>query len=196
VGKLLEHGRAPYKQDPKEPMSYFVRIRTERGERTVWGVDLERAFKESYTQPKEGDVVGLVPSRKDPVKVTVADHGADGQVAGEKRLETHRNRWLVEKQEFFDSRARAAQILLNPSTTPKQGVKDHPELVGTYLQIKAAELAAKNINHPEDRKRFVETVRGALAYSVAKGEPLPKVQLKGKAPPRRAPRSPDREQAR
>jgi hypothetical protein len=135
-------------------------------------------------------------SRKDPVKVIVAERGVDGQVSGEKSLDTHRNRWLVEKQEFFDDRARAAQILLNPSVTPKQGVKDHPELVGTYLQVKAAELAAKNIKHPEDRKRFVDTVRGALANSVATGEPLPKVQLKGKALPRRAPRSPDREQAR
>ncbi len=196
AGKLLEHGRAPYKQDPKEPMSYFVRIQTEKGERTVWGVDLERAFKESYTQHRTGDVIGLMASRKDPVKVTVAERGADGHVSGEKHLETHRNRWLVEKQEFFDNRARAAQILLDPSVTPKQGVKGHPELVGTYLQVKAAELAAKNIKHPEDRKRFVETVRGALANSVAKGERLPKVQLKGKAPPRRAPRSPDRDQAR
>ena len=196
VGKLLEHGRAPYKQDPKEPMSYFARIQTERGERTVWGVDLERAFKESYTRPKTGDVIGLMASRKDPVKVTVAERGADGQVSGEKHLETHRNRWLVEKQEFFDDRTRAAQILLNRSVTPKQGVKDHPELVGTYLQVKAAELAAKNFKDPEERRRFVETVRGALANSVARGEPLPKVRLKGKAPPRRAPRGPDREQAR
>ena len=196
MGKLLEHGRAPYKHDPKEPMSYFARIQTERGERTVWGVDLERAFKESYTRPKTGDAVGLTSSRKDSVKVTVAERGVDGQVSGEKQLETHRNRWLVEKQEFIDDRTRAARILLDRSVTPKQGVKDHPELVGTYLQVKAAELAAKNFKHPEERRRFVETVRGALANSVARGEPLPKVQLKGKAPPRRAPRSPDREQAR
>ena len=196
VGKLLEHGRAPYKQDPKEPMSYFVRIQTDKGERTVWGVDLERAFKESLTQPKTGDPIGLMSSRKDPVKVTVPERGADGLVSGEKHLETHRNRWYFEKQEFFNDRARAAQILLDPTVTPKQGVKDHPELVGTYLQVKAAELAAKNLKDPEDQKRFVETVRGALANAVARGEPLAKVQLKGKAPARRAPRSPDQEQAR
>ncbi len=68
--------------------------------------------------------------------------------------------------------------------------------MGTYPQVKAAELAAKTLKDPEERRRFVETVRGALANSVGRGEPLPKVQLKGKAPPRRAPRSPDREQAR
>lgn len=196
VGKLLEHGRAPYKQDPKEPMSYFVRIQTERGERTVWGVDLERAFKESYTQPKTGDVIGLMPARKDPVRITVAERGANGQVTREKSIETHRNRWLVEKQSFFDERARAAQILLDRSIAPTQAVKDHPELVSPYLQVKAAELAAKKFKNQEERGRFVEMVRGALAHSVASGEPLPKVRLKGKAPPRRAARSSDREQAR
>jgi putative DNA primase/helicase len=196
VGKLLEHGRAPYKQDPKEPMSYFARIQTERGERTVWGVDLERAFKESHTQPKTGDVIGLMPARKDPVRITVAERGSNGEVSHEKSIETHRNRWLVEKQAFFDERARAAQILLDRAIAPTQAVKDHPELVGPYLQVKAAELAARKFRNQEDRGRFVEMVRGALANSVASGEPLPKVRLKGKAPPRRAPRSSDREQAR
>ena len=30
-------------------MSYFVKIETARGEQTLWGVDLERAVKESLT---------------------------------------------------------------------------------------------------------------------------------------------------
>lgn len=196
TGTLLEHGRAPYKQDPKEPMSYFVRLRTEIGERTLWGVDLERAFKESVTQPKEGDAVGLVTARKDPVMVKVPERDAAGLVSGQKNLETHRNRWVVEKQEFFEQRTRAAQTLLDPAVTPKQGVKTHPELVGTYLQVKAAELAAKTFKDPEDRKRFVSQVRGALAQSVASGEPLPKVQIKDKPFPRRAPRAPDQAPAR
>jgi putative DNA primase/helicase len=195
-GTLLEHGRAPYKQDPKEPMSYFVRLRSEKGERTLWGVDLERAFKESYTQPKTGDVIGLVTSRKDPVKVKVTERDGAGHVSGEKSLETHRNRWLVEKQEFFEQRTRAAQTLLDTSVTAKQGVKSHPELVGTYLQVRAAELAAKTFKDPENRKRFVDQVRSVLAQSVASGEPLPKVQIKDKAPQRRSPRTTDQAPAR
>jgi putative DNA primase/helicase len=52
AGELMDHGRATYQHDPHEPMSYFVKLLTARGERTIWGVDLERAFKESVTQPK------------------------------------------------------------------------------------------------------------------------------------------------
>jgi len=44
VGKLVDHGPAPYAHDPRQPMSYFVRIETEQGDREIWGVDLERAF--------------------------------------------------------------------------------------------------------------------------------------------------------
>jgi putative DNA primase/helicase len=196
VGKLLEHGRAPYKQDPKEPMSYFVRLETSRGERTVWGVDLERAFKESLTQPKAGDEVGLIPARRDAVRINVPERDAKDQVSGQKSLDTYRNRWVVEKQAFFDDRTRAAQTLLNPSVTPKQGVKDHPELVGTYLQVKAAELAATKIRNAADRQQFLERVRGALAEAVARGEPLPRIQMKDKSPTRRTARAAEQAQAR
>ena len=196
TGKLLEHGRAPYKQDPKEPMSYFVRIETTKGERTYWGVDLERAFKESLTQPQTGDAIGISTSRKDPVTIKVAERNADGEVSGQKSLETHRNRWVVEKQAFFESRARAARALLDSTISPRQAVKTHPELVGTYLQLKAAELAAKKLRHPEDRQQFVDRMRSALAEVVARGEPLPKVRMKDKIPLRRAPRSTEQSHVR
>jgi len=196
VGKLLEHGRAPYKQDPKEAMSYFVRLETSRGVRTIWGVDLERAFKESLTRPQTGDQVTLLPARRDAVKINVAERDAEGKVSGQKSLEAHRNRWVVEKQSFFEERARAAQTLRDPAVTPKRGASDHPELIGTYLQVKAAELAAKQLKNPADRQQLLASVRSALADAVARGEPLPKVQVKDKAPPRRAPRAAEQSQAR
>ena len=196
AGKLLEHGRAPYRQDPKEAMSYFVRIETARGERTIWGVDLERAFKESLTQPTAGDQVALVPARRDAVKINVAERDANGNVSGQKSLDAHRNRWVVEKQSFFEARTRAAQALLDPAVTPREGAKSHPELVGTYLQVKAAELAAKQLRNPADRQQFMDRVRSALAEAVARGEPLPKVRMKDKAPLHRAPRSTEQAQVR
>jgi hypothetical protein len=39
-------------------------------------------------------------------------------------------------------------------------------------------LAAKGFRDPEDRRRFVDTVRKALADEVARGEPLTPVRLK------------------
>jgi hypothetical protein len=40
---------APYHHDPHEAISYFVKIETPRGDCSIWGVDLERALKESLT---------------------------------------------------------------------------------------------------------------------------------------------------
>jgi hypothetical protein len=178
TGTLVDHGRAPYLNNPKEPLSYYVKIETPKGDRTVWGVDLERAFKESLSRPTAGDAVGLRAIRQEPVKVKTADRDGEGKVIGQKDLETHRNRWIVEKQEFFEQRAHAARTLRDPSIDAKQGGRRHPELTGSYLQVHAAELAAKQLRDPQDQKRFVEKVREALAASVARGEPLPPVRLR------------------
>jgi putative DNA primase/helicase len=189
VGKLVDHGRATYHHDPREPMSYFVKVETSRGDRTIWGVDLERAMKESLSGPQIGDEVGLRAVRQDAVKVHAHERDTDGKIVAEKDLETHRNRWIVEKRAFFESRAEAARTLRDTAIDPKQAVKRHPELVGTYLQVHAAELAAKQFRDREDQQRFVAQVRSALAQAVARGEPLPPVRLRESAPERAAARS-------
>jgi hypothetical protein len=72
----------------------------------------------------------------------------------------------------------------------QQAVKQHPELLGTYLQLHAAELAAKTLRNPEDQRRFVASVRTALADAVARGEPLSPVPMKEQTAQRRDPRAP------
>ncbi|MGH8144214.1 MAG: hypothetical protein ACREU2_17080, partial [Steroidobacteraceae bacterium] len=199
AGKLIDHGRATYRHDPREPMSYFVKIETARGDRTIWGVDLERAMKESLSRPKVGDEVGLRAVRQEAVKVRAHERDTAGKIVAEKDLETHRNRWIVEKRGYFETRAEAARTLRDHAVDPKQEVKRHPELVGTYLQVHAAELAAKQFRDREDQERFVTQVRSALADAVARGEPLAPVRLRESAPERAAARSHndrDREPAR
>ncbi|HEX4050670.1 MAG TPA: LPD7 domain-containing protein [Steroidobacteraceae bacterium] len=188
-GTLVDHGRANYRHDPHEPMSYFVKLDTSRGERLIWGVDLERAIKQSLTKPKTGDAVGLRAVRADPVTVKAAQRDARGEEIGEEAIQVYRNRWIIEKREFFDSRAAAAQTLLDTRITPKQGTQAHPELAGTYLQMQAATLAARRFRDPQDRERFISHVRSALAESVARGEPLPPLRLRERpvtVPTRRA----------
>ncbi len=189
IGKLVDHGRATYRHDPREPLSYFVKIETSKGNRTIWGVDLDRALKESLSRPEIGDEVGLRAVRQEAVKVRTPERDAEGKVVAEKSLETHRNRWIVEKRAFFEARAEAARTLRDSDVDPKQGAKRHPELVGTYLQVRAAELAAKQFRDPGDRERFVSQVRSALADAVARGEPLPPVRLREKTTERSSPRS-------
>ena len=61
--------------------------------------------------------------------------------------------------------------------------------MGTYLQVRAAELAARRLRDPEDRERFVSQVRSALADGVARGEPLPPVRLRERTAERASARS-------
>ena len=180
TGRLIDHGAATYQHDPHEPLSYFVKVETTEGEREIWGVDLKRALKESLTQPKIGDEIGLRAIRRDTVTVREIERDPEGKVLGHKPLGVHRNRWIAEKQEFFAERAAAARTLRDPSIDPKQAARRHPELVGTYLQMHAAQLAARQFRDPQDQEKFVSLVRTALADAVARGEPLPPVRLREK----------------
>lgn len=199
-GRLIDHGAANFHHDPHERMSYFVRVETDRGERTVWGVDLERALRESLTSPQAGDEIGLRALRKDAVTIKAARRDADGRPTGDRELKVHRNRWVVEKQELFTARSAAAKTVRDTAVTPREAMRDHPELAGTYLYLKSAEeIAKRRIRDPEDRRRFVSTVRDALADSVARGEPLAAVRVRQRVPSVRAPdrqaRESEREQA-
>jgi len=180
TGRLIDHGVATYRHDPHEPLSYFVKVETTEGEREIWGVDLKRALNESLTRPKIGDEIALRAVRRDTVTVRETARDPEGKVLGHKPLDTHRNRWIVERQEFFVERAAAARTLRDPSIDPKQAARRHPVLVGTYLQMHAAQLAARQFRDPQDREKFVSLVRTALADAVARGEPLPPVRLKEK----------------
>jgi Ti-type conjugative transfer relaxase TraA len=83
AGRLVEHGTAPYQNDPKNRDSYFVTLENDRGQKhTIWGVDLERAMKGAERAPAIGDKIGLEHRGSEPVRLP------DG-------TETHRNAWKV-----------------------------------------------------------------------------------------------------
>lgn len=193
VGKLIDHGRESYRFDPREPMSYFVELGTDKGKRTIWGKDLERAMKQSLTQPQIGDEIAMRLMGADRVTVQRRERDADGHVTAEREVGASRNRWVVEKREFFEARAAAAEVLRDPNADRRRAVRQHPELVGTYLQLHAAQLAARRIRDPQDREKFVALVRGALADSVARGEPLQPVRLRDRAQRTSERKPPERE---
>jgi hypothetical protein len=190
TGRLVDHGRSTYQHDPRHAMSYFVKLETARGERTVWGVDLERAIKESLTKPDIGDEVGLRALRQEPVTVRTQDRDAAGEVI-ERELDTHRNHWIIERRGFFDGREEAAQVVRDTSLNPKDVARKNPQLVGTLLDVQLAKLVAKSIPHAEDREKFVAAIRSALADAIARGEPPPAVKLRERVPGR-APQAPER----
>jgi hypothetical protein len=191
IGRLTGHGPANYQFRAKEDPSYYVKLLTSRGERVIWGKDLQRAVTEGETKPKAGDLIGARRIAREAVTVTTRQKDADGKVIAQAEHHAHRTRWVVEKVTFFAERARLARRLRDEQLDVRESVRAHPELKSTFLSVRAAEeFAAKSIADPKDRERFLTLVKGAMAGSIAKGEPLPTVRLRDPAPAKSAPANP------
>ena len=179
IGRLVNHGRATYQYRADQDLSYQVKILTSRGPRTLWGKDLERALRESETQPKNGDLIGVRRSAREVVTVTSRQRDADGHVVSQSERQAHRSHWVVEKVQFFAERAKLARQVRDEQVDVRAAVKAHPELKSAFLSVRAAEeFASQKISDPHDRARFLELIRGAMAGSIQKGEPLPSVRLR------------------
>ena len=97
VGKLLDHGVAPYLGDVKNDDSYFVKLQTAAGERTVWGVDLQRALRRDGS--KKGDEIALALQGWKPVAVPVREGEESTNTTGAKPREAMRGLWEVNRLE-------------------------------------------------------------------------------------------------
>jgi len=193
VGRLVDHGAAPYGHDPKQAMSYFLRVETARGDREIWGVDLERAFRQSLSTPGIGDEIGVRAIGRQAVTVLAPKLDAQGRETGQAPLETHRNQWIVERKDFLDERQRMADVLRNTQLPAADGIRRHPELEGSYLQLQMGRaLAEQQFRDKAQREQFVDHLRAHIAQRVEFGQPLDPVMLRGEE--RTAePRSPDRD---
>ena len=179
IGRLTEHGRAHYQFRTSEDLSYYLKLLTSQGERTLWGKDLERALITGETKPKVGDLVGARRVARRAVTITTRERDREGRVVRQQEHHAHRTRWVVEKVKFFAERARLARQLREEQLDVRESVRAHPELKSTFLSIRAAEaFADQRISDPKDRERFLELVRGAMIGSIRKGVPLPSVKLR------------------
>lgn len=192
TGKLVDHGPAPYKHNPKEAKSYFVRIETERGDRDLWGVDLERAFRHSLSNPGIGDEIGIRAIGKEAVTVQAAKRDASGREIGREELDTHRNQWSVERKEFFDQRQDMAAVFRDPSISATEGIKRHSGLEGSYRKLEMGQVhAAEQYNSNTHRTQFVDHLREYLAKSIEYGQPLEPARPSGREERSLEPREPD-----
>jgi hypothetical protein len=187
IGRLKDHGPANYQFRAKEDPSYYVKVLTSRGERVLWGKDLQRALTEGETRPNTGDLIGARRVAREAVTVTSRHRDREGRVIALEERHAHRTRWVVEKVAFFAERARMARRLRDEQADVRESVRAHPELKSTFLSVRAAEeFAAKRIANPQDRERFLELVRGAMSTSIRKGEPLPSTSLRDRPSERTA----------
>lgn len=90
IGKLVDHGAAPYQFDDRAAESYYAKIETPKGEQIVWGIDLPRALGEGAgARPMTGDQIILAFEGSKPVNVLDEATGQWGV--------KHRNTWYAEK---------------------------------------------------------------------------------------------------
>ncbi|MEO8017855.1 MAG: LPD7 domain-containing protein [Pseudomonadota bacterium] len=184
VGRLVDHGPAPYQHKPGQPMSYYVRIETERGDLEIWGVDLERSVRQSLSTPGVGDEVGLRAISRNPVTVIAPKFDASGSEVGREEVQAHRNQWILEKKELLDRRFKMADTFRNATVSAAEAVKQFPELEGSYLQLQMARVGVEQrIASADAREQFVDHLRAHLAKTIEYGQPLEPVHLKARTGP-------------
>jgi len=191
AGRLIDHGAANYQFDRHADLSYYVKIETLEGEQTLWGKDLQRAVEQSLSRPSPGDEVVVRQLGTKPVTVNRPVRDEEGRIVDRAQVQTHLNRWSVERSDFLKERERVAQIVRDPSIDAKTAASKRPELAGTYTELHAAKLIAQELFvYPADRERFITRVREAIADEIERGEPLSAPRVRGPAP--RQQTNPDR----
>jgi hypothetical protein len=173
VGQLLEHSRANYEFHSKGPPSYFVKLKTEHGVQTLWGKGLERAFAESKTKPKLGEIIGIRENNLDPVSV-VARKQVNGVVVATRQYDTPRPHWVVERLDEFDRRAFGARTLKDPTISRRDAVVNQPDLLPFFWVLDAFKKTGDaRIKDPERREVFMRLAREGLALAFERFEPAP-----------------------
>ncbi|WNH54844.1 LPD7 domain-containing protein [Stenotrophomonas oahuensis] len=197
AGKILDHGESKYNFDEAENPSYFVKLATAGGEKTVWGADLQRALREAGAVT--GNQVKLENLGRDAVAVVGALRNEKNEVVGRGPIDTHRNTWKValvqEVTKTLTHGQKLAKAFEEATTTREQtkAAKQFPELAGAFAAVKVFE---KNLNvtaMPKTEARdFSEQVRGLIAERLASGKSIPSVEVRDQEKQRE--RSDDREQ--
>jgi putative DNA primase/helicase len=176
VGKLIDHGTARYQFKEKGAPSYYIKLDTDAGEKTVWGVDLQRAaFESPGGGLNKGDAVVMAFRGAQPVSVVDSETGS--------KAEFQRNTWFVAK--VSDLLALASKAEVRPevdtgATTPTQSppaiattvpgaapLTEREKVLIDVLQAKGA--PAEMINAV--RVRVAETLANPIASPTPAGIP-------------------------
>jgi hypothetical protein len=181
VGRLQEHGVTLYQFLTGNDPSYYMEVLANRGERVLWSTDLKRAVAESVTKPQVGDMVGVRRTYRESVTLREQRADAQGHLIESRRL-VQRIRWLIEKADFLEERAKLARRVRDEHLDTRHATRGRPELTSTYLSLRSAEqIAEKRIADLRGRERFLGLVREAMATSIERAAPLPAIRLREKA---------------
>ena len=193
TGELLAHGKAPYRHDPNEKQSYFIRLRTLE---TEAGAARERARVDQAERRLDGQTPRTASSihnggeierwgndleraiKQSRSHVQIGQFVAVKIVAREPLTSTkppterasaqakYWNRWEVETVQYVAQRNRFAHAVNENRRNARSDGIAGKEALALYLIHEGAErLAAVRYPHAKDRKEFVDRVRNFLAVA-------------------------------
>ena len=172
-GALVAAAAAPYQFDPAQRMSFYTTVRTEAGERTIWGADLERALAESSSRPRIGDQVVLAQRGSRPVAVRVATRNAQGELVGEKRIVAQRARWSIETPEHLRAMEQRAMRVRTGELLSDAMLDRHPELATAAASLQLAEQYAQRLTGDQSsQRRLVRLIRDRVADALEQGRAI------------------------
>lgn len=172
-GVLVAAAAAPYQFHPEQRMSFYVMVRTELGERTIWGADLERALAESASQPRIGDPIVLTQHGTRPVNLRVPARNDAGELIGERKIVAQRARWSIETPEHMRDLRRQARLLRTGQIPGETSLDASPTLATAAAGLKLAEQYARRVTvDGPSQERLVEAIRERMAAAVEQGHTL------------------------
>jgi hypothetical protein len=172
TGELREHGGAPYQNNPARSESYYVVFRDATGaDHVVWGVDLERAVRESGAQPGQQVTLENLGRRLVTVKVPILD--GQGVVIGEDERDVHRNTWQVEVMR--QERAAAESV---PRPGRVAGAEAAP--VGTNAR-ESGQASRHSSVSDEDKVLHLAVLVGAMREQGFSARSIERVQRRAEA---------------
>lgn len=93
-GELIDHGPAPYDNKEKNAPSYYVTLRTNEGDKKIWGKELHLAMQNPAL--RTGDAIELRNVGKKSVTVTEKIFDDSGKYLGAQSKGASRNEWTAE----------------------------------------------------------------------------------------------------
>ncbi len=171
-GELREHGGAPYQNNPARSESYYVVFRDATGaDHVVWGVDLERAVRESGAQPGQQVTLENLGRRLVTVKVPILDE--HGVVIGEDERDVHRNTWQVD---VMRRERTAAQSVSEPERIAGADVT----AVATNARENGQKLLRASVSD-EDKVLHLAVLVGAMREQGFSASSIERVQRRAEA---------------
>ena len=161
-GVIVAHGRAKYEWKDDESMNYFVTLKNEHGEKTLWGKDLERAVKDAGV-----DTERLVTVRKlgfVDVEVNAPVRDESNKIVRYETIQTKRNEWEVKP--VYPQPTAGNEQAYKPSELVPYDAATFQKLRATIQQITGVDLSREAVPEKE------------LYWFLPNGKPAPESMTK------------------